>query len=301
MKEFGGIYPVLAIPFLSNGELDETGLRREMDFELEQGVDGLVIFGLASEVYKLSEQERKRITEITISHVNGSVPVIAGTEHSGFEIAAMRSYEAQELGVSGVMLYPPTFVKPDVFGIQEYYRLVSDAIKIPLIIQDAQAWTQVPLPPELIVKMHQEIPAVKYVKIESIPTGPKISKVLAAQNNSLKVFGGYGGLYYTDEMRRGVVGTLIPSAISDAFVIIHKLFHKGQTEEAEALHQQLLPFLLFEMNTLDTLIEIQKILFNQAGIFKTTYIRKPHIPMDKRQYERLYWLLQKRLFSILSK
>jgi 4-hydroxy-tetrahydrodipicolinate synthase len=276
-------------------------LRREIDFEIEQGVDGLVVFGLASEVYKLSEVERLKIIELIISHVAGLIHVIAGTEHTGSDVAAMRSYQAQELGVSGVMLYPPSFVKPDVMGILEYYQLVSDRIKIPLMIQDAQTWTQVPLSTDLLVQMHRDISAVKYVKIETIPTGPKISKVLEASSGSLKVFGGYGGLYYMDELRRGAVGTLIPSALSDAFVAINHVFQSGKVEEAEALHQQLLPFLLFEMTTLDTLIDVQKILFHHAGIFETPFVRKPHMAMDTQQYKRLNWLLQNQHFSIINK
>jgi 4-hydroxy-tetrahydrodipicolinate synthase len=296
-----GVWPVLAIPFLDNGEVDEQSLRREIDFELEQGVDGLVLFGLASETYKLSEQERVQLVEITVSHVRNRVPIIAGTEHTGSEVAAERSYQAQELGISGVMVYPPTFVRPDVAGIVEYYQLISDRIRIPLMVQDAQAWTQVPLPIELLAFLYREVPAVQYVKVETVPTGPKISKLLEAAEGRLGIFGGYGGLHYLDEIERGALGTLIPAGIPDWFIRIHKSFHEGDVDTAERLHGELLPFLLFEMATLDTLIEIQKIMLQRAGIFRTSVVRRPHTPLDSHQRKRLDRWLHDLDFTLLHK
>ncbi|MEX1031219.1 MAG: dihydrodipicolinate synthase family protein [Paenibacillaceae bacterium] len=298
MWKFRGIYPVLAIPFYDNGEVDQDSLRREIDFVLEQGVDGLVIFGLASEIYKLSERERITITDVVVSHVNGAVPVIAGTEHTGSEVAVERSYIAEEQGVSGVMVYPPTFVKPDVAGIKEYYFMISDRIRIPIMIQDAQAWTQVPLPADLIADL-AALQQVRYVKIETVPTGPKISKVLEKTNGSIDVFGGYGGMYYVDEMERGAVGTLIPVSICDQFVAIHRAFHSGDVDTAIDLHQRLLPFLVFEMTSLDVLIEIQKILLHRAGIFATERSRRPHTGLDLEQRKTLSRFLNHYSFNLL--
>lgn len=301
MKPFQGVFPVLAIPFLENGQIDEHSLRKEIEFELEQGVDGIVIFGLASEIYKLSEAERHWLIRLTVDHVNGQVPIIAGTEHTGSEVAAERSYQAQELGVSGVMLYPPSFVKPDAAGIKQYYRMVAERLSIPIMIQDAQAWTQVPLSVELLLDLHRSLPAVQYVKVETVPTGPKITNIAERSEGSLHIFGGYGGLYFPDELRRGAIGTLIPAAISDWFLRIHRAFLDGRTNDAEELHAQLLPFLLFEMTTLDALIEIQKRMFVEAGIFKTTITRQPHISLDRHQLETLATLLKKYDFAVLGR
>lgn len=290
---WSGIFPVLTIPFLDNGELDEASLRREIDFELELGIDGLVIFGLASEVYKLTESERQRIIAITVDQVRGNVPIIAGTEHTGSEAAAERSYQAQELGVSGVMAYPPTFIKPDPAGVQQYYGLIAEKINIPVMIQDAQSWTQVPLPVDILAELNSKHPNIQYVKIESMPSGPKITRLLEKPGCKLAVFGGYGGLYYPDEMQRGAAGTLIPPAIADVFVKIHRLFHNGKHEEAESLHSELLPLLLLGMASLDTLIEVQKLMFVKAGIFTSSRMRQPHVAMDALQQQNLEALTRK--------
>lgn len=286
-----GIYPVLGLPFDDQGVVDTDSLRRELDFVLAQGVDGVVIFGLASEVYKLTDQERIEITDVVVRHVNGAVPVIAGTEHSGYEAAAERSYRAQEQGVDGIMAAPPAFVKPNAAGVQEYYKMISDRLNIPIMIQDAQAWTQVPLPVDLLLEL-SKLEQVQYVKIETVPTGSKMTSLLSQPDNALTVFGGFGGLYYDDEMERGAVGTLIPSAICDQFVAIHRAFHSGNVSEAIGLHQQLLPFLVFEMTSLDALVEIQKQLFHRVGIFKSTKSRGPHIGLDAGQHHTLSRLLK---------
>ena len=82
--------------------------------------------------------------------MNSRVPVIVGTEHSGTLAAVARSIEAEKLGVSALMLYPPTFIKPDEANVLSYFKAVGSAVKIPIIIQDAPAWTGVPLPVSLL-------------------------------------------------------------------------------------------------------------------------------------------------------
>lgn len=299
MHEWKGIFPVLAIPFTDTGEVDPDSLRREIDFVLQQGVDGVVIFGLASEIYKLSEKERIEITDLVVSHVDGTVPVIAGTEHTGSEVAAERSYIAQEQGVSGVMVYPPTFVRPDAAGVIEYYGMISERLRIPIMIQDAQSWTQVPLPAALIAEL-AKLEQVRYVKIETLPTGPKVTQVLQKTEGSIGVFGGYGGLHYVDELERGALGTLIPSATCDQYVAIHRAYQAGDVQMAIELHQRLLPYIVFQMASLDLLIEVQKILFHRAGIFTTERSRRPHTGLDSKQKETLERFLKQHAFAILQ-
>jgi len=288
-----GIWPVLVMPFLDNGEIDEFSLRKEIDYVIERRADGVVIFGLASEIYKFSDQERRRVIEVVVRHTEGRVPVIAGTEHSGTEKAAERSYEAQELGVSAVMVYPPSFVKPDRDNIIEYYGQIADRVNIPVMIQDAQSWTQVPLPVDLLLEINRMFPVVNHVKIETLPTGPKISRVLEASAGQIGVMAGYGGLHYFEEMLRGAEGTLIPPAICEWFVEMDRSYRAGNANEAFQLYSRYLPFLLFEMGSLDMLMEIQKILFQKAGIFKTAVMRKPHTPMDNIQYGQLHELAKR--------
>lgn len=270
----------MAIPFDEKGRFDEESLRRLIEFQIRCGVHGVVIFGLASEVYKLTDEERKIILQVVVDQVKGRVPILAGAEHTGTEAAVQRSKAMEDLGAQGLMLTPPSLIKPDAEGIFDYYQAVSDAVRIPIMIQDAPTWTGITLPPSLLVRMMKEIERVRYVKVEAPPTGLKMSRIIELGGDAVKVFGGYGGMYFLEELRRGMCGSLPGCAFPEVFVQIYNLFKKGQEREAEALFHKYLPLLVFQLASLDVLIEVQKIILQKGGIFRSAYVRRPAVPID---------------------
>jgi 4-hydroxy-tetrahydrodipicolinate synthase len=280
-SNFEGIFPVLAIPFDEKGRFDEESLRRLIEFQIRCGVHGVVIFGLASEVYKLTDEERKIILQVVVDQVKGRIPILAGAEHTGTEAAVQRSKTMEDLGAQGLMLTPPSLIKPDAEGIFDYYQAVSDAVRVPIMIQDAPTWTGITLPPSLLVRMMKEIERVKYVKVEAPPTGLKMSRIIELGGNAVKVFGGYGGLYFLEELKRGMCGSLPGCAFPEVFVQIYNLFKKGQEREAEALFHKYLPLLVFQLASLDVLIQVQKIILQKGGIFRSDYVRRPATPIDE--------------------
>lgn len=297
---FEGIFPVLAIPFDEKGRFDEESLRRLVEFQIQCKVQGMVIFGLASEVYKLSEEERKTILRVVVDQVSGRVPIIAGAEHTGTEAAVQRSKSMEDLGANGLMLTPPTLIKPDAEGIFEYYKAVSEGVNIPIMIQDAPTWTGIILPPPLLVRMVKELERVKYVKVEAPPTGLKISRIIQLGGDSVKVFGGYGGMYFLEELRRGICGSLPGCAFPEIFVRIYNLFKKGHDKEAETLFNTYLPLLVFQLSSLDVLIEVQKVILQKGGIFRSSYVRKPAVSIDdmtRRELDKFLDILSLAIFK----
>jgi 2-keto-3-deoxy-L-arabinonate dehydratase len=291
IRTIAGVCPVLAIPFLEDGAVDFESLSREVDFELELGADALVIFGLGSEVYKLTDTERRAICEHLVNRIRGAVPLVAGTEHTGTEGAVARSLEAQELGADAVMLYPPCFVKPEPAGIIDYYAAVSDAIGIPIVVQDAQAWTGVPLPAGLLLEIARRAPRVQYVKAETVPTGRRVTEILESTMRRLQVLGGFGGVYYYDEMRRGIVGAFIGCGMTDVFREIADHFQRNDVAAASHHFERYLALLVFALTTLDAFNEIQKRLLVKAGVFRTSRMRRPHVALDAQQHAYLEELL----------
>ncbi len=203
-----------------------------------------------------------------------------------------RSREAQEFGATAVMLYPPSFVKPDAAGIIDYYQSVSGAIGIPIIVQDAQAWTGVPLPVSLLLEIASHAPGVKYVKAETVPTGPRITQILEQGHGTLAVLGGLGGIHYYDEVRRGIVGTFIGCGVTDVFRHTADHIRRGDMAGAAESFYRYLPLLVFALTTLDSFNEIKKRLLERAGVFRTSRMRRPHVPLDARQLQYLEELLQ---------
>ena len=288
MNEISGVLPVLAVPFNKDGSLDLESIPRLVEHCINNKANGVVIFGLASELYKLNDSERIQILEKVISSVNSRVPVIVGTEHSGTVAAVARSIEAEKLGASALMLYPPTFIKPDEANVLSYFKAVGSAVKIPIIIQDAPAWTGVPLPVSLLSRIIKEQPNVCYIKLESPPIGDK-AKLLKSEG--FKIIAGYGAIHLMEDLTAGIDGFMPGCSLPGIFVEINDLFKSGNVEKARTLYQIVLPLLTFQLTSLDTFIEIQKLLLKHLQIFSTSYCREPHIPISTERIDYLNVLL----------
>ena len=220
--------------------------------------------------------------------MNSRVPVIVGTEHSGTLAAVARSIEAEKLGASALMLYPPTFIKPDEANVLSYFKAVGSAVKIPIIIQDAPAWTGVALPVSLLSRIIKEQPNVCYIKLESPPIGDK-AKLLKSEG--FKIIAGYGAIHLMEDLTAGIDGFMPGCSLPGIFVEINDLFKSGNIEKARTLYQLVLPLLTFQLTSLDTFIEIQKLLLKQLQIFSTSYCREPHIPISSDRIDYLNLLL----------
>jgi 4-hydroxy-tetrahydrodipicolinate synthase len=288
MNEISGVLPVLAVPFNRDGSLDLDSIPKLVEHCINNKANGVVIFGLASELYKLNDSERIQILEKVISSVNSRVPVIVGTEHSGTLAAVARSIEAEKLGASALMLYPPTFIKPDEANVLSYFKAVGSAVKIPIIIQDAPAWTGVPLPVSLLSRIIKEQSNVCYIKLESPPIGDK-AKLLKSEG--FKIIAGYGAIHLMEDLTAGIDGFMPGCSLPGIFVEINDLFKSGNVEKARTLYQLVLPLLTFQLTSLDTFIEIQKLLLKHLQIFSTSYCREPHIPISSERIDYLNLLL----------
>jgi 4-hydroxy-tetrahydrodipicolinate synthase len=288
MRDINGVLPVLAVPFLRDGSIDLDSIPQLVEYCITSKADGVVIFGLASELYKLSDSERIAILKKVIVSVNSRVPVIVGTEHSGTQAAVARSVEAEKLGASALMLYPPTFVKPDEANVFSYFRAVGSAVSIPVIIQDAPAWTGVPLPISLLSRIINEQPNVNHIKLESPPIGDK-AKLLKPLG--FQIISGYGAIHLMEELTSGIDGFMPGCSLPGIFVQINELFRTGEIRNARTLHEMILPLLIFQLTSLDTFIEIQKLFLKQMKIFTTSTCREPHVPITTERIAYLNLLL----------
>lgn len=285
---FRGVYSVLATPFKEDGTIDVEGLRRVVEHQIASGVAGVVCFGLASEVYKLDDREREIIIHAVVEQVAGRVAVVAGAEHTGTEVAAARCAAVRDAGATAAMLFPPSLVKPDRDGVIRYYEAAA-AASLPIVVQDAPAWTGVPLPVDLLCEVVQAVPEVVAVKVEAPPTPPKIGALLSA---GLECLGGYGTLYLLEELDRGVLATMPGCAFPAAHVAMLRLFDEGSRDEAAALFNQLLPLTVFAMSSLDVFVALQKRLLHESGLIESQRMRSPSTLPDHGQYDYMSMLIR---------
>jgi len=242
-----GIFPIVVTPFTEGLELDEAGLRRVVRFCIEAGARGLVGPANASEFGTLSDDERKRWIEIVVSEAAAQVPVIAATTCGHALPAVALSRFAQDAGAACIMSMPPHVMHPDAAGCYEYYRALSSALDIPIMIQNYVGPVGTPMTPELIGRMCRELPHVEYVKEETVPSSRMVSLTIAAAGAHCKgVFGGQAGQYLLDEYRRGAVGNMPACQTTDLLQGVWDLLEAGDEKAARARFNRVLPLINYE-------------------------------------------------------
>jgi 4-hydroxy-tetrahydrodipicolinate synthase len=136
-KVYRGVFPVVPTIFDDKGDLDLAGQLRAVDFMIDAGSEGLCILANFSEQFVLADDERDRIMRAVLDHVAGRVPVIVTTTHFATRLCAARSRAAQDAGASMVMVMPPyhgATIRVPEHATRDFYRAVSDAIDIPIMI-----------------------------------------------------------------------------------------------------------------------------------------------------------------------
>lgn len=274
-----GVYPIVVTPFRDDGAVDHDSLDRLVEHLLAQGAHGLGLFGNASEGYTLMPHERLEMLKRIVRRVNGRVPVVVSSGHTGTDAAVELSREAADLGASALMVLPPYFLKPDGEGLMHYFHAISDAAKIPIMAQDAPLMTQVPMPVALLARMGREIEWVQSVKVEAPPTAPKIGSLHAAANGTLALFGGLNGQFLIEECERGAVGTMPSSDATWVYVRILDLLERGEKKEAWQLFSTALPLIRFELQP-GLGVSAAKHNLVSEGVIASARVRHPTSSMD---------------------
>lgn len=272
-----GVVPILLTPFHEDGDIDESSLRNEVDFAIDAGVHGLGI-ALGSEIFKLTEAERDQVTGIVIDHTRDRVPVVVNTgAAAATDLAVFYSRRAEELGASGVMCTPPGpgFSSDEVVS---YFKAISDAIGVPIVIQDTNA---TPVPASLILAIADACAHASYAKVESAPPALQVHKAVQAVGDQVRIFGGAGGGQFLQELRRGSIGTMPFPSSARAFVEVWDRWKAGDQEGAQSVFdQRIRPLLNISIGTLGAAHVVHKLALQRQGVIRSAYVRPPSDDLD---------------------
>ncbi|HKI59537.1 MAG TPA: 4-hydroxy-tetrahydrodipicolinate synthase, partial [Mariprofundaceae bacterium] len=149
---FHGTMTALVTPF-ADGHIDEEAFRAHLDRQIEAGVDAVVPAGTTGEAATLSFAEHKHLIDITVQHVNGRIPVIAGTGSNNTAESIELTQSAKELGADAALLISPYYNKPTQEGIYQHYKAVADAVHLPQIIYNVPGRTNSNIQPETVARL----------------------------------------------------------------------------------------------------------------------------------------------------
>jgi 2-keto-3-deoxy-L-arabinonate dehydratase len=274
-----GVFPIVNTPFHPDGSIDFESQDRLVDFLLAEGAHGLGLFGNASEGYTLSGPERVELMRRIARRVDGRVPLVASSGHTGTFAAVELSREMEALGADCLMVLPPYFLKTDGDGLLHYFEAISRAVTIPIMVQDAPLMTQVVMPPALLARMGREIERVEYVKVEAPPTPSKLTAIAGPAAGSLTLFGGLNCQFFIEEWHRGARGQMPGSDRTRDLVAIWDHLEAGRIDDAWRVFSRILPLLRFELQP-GLGVSAQKHNLAAAGVIACPQVRHPTAALE---------------------
>ncbi|MGB3434305.1 dihydrodipicolinate synthase family protein [Achromobacter sp.] len=246
---YRGIFPVVPTTFTESGELDLPSQKRAVDFMIDSGVDGLCILANFSEQFVLSDDEREILTRTILEHVAGRVPVIVTTTHFSTQVCAARSRRAQQQGAAMLMIMPPyhgATIRVSEEQVTGFFQRVSDAVDIPIMIQDAPV-AGTPLSAAALARMAREIEHVAYFKIETAGAASKLRDLIALGGEAVEgPWDGEEAITLLPDLDAGATGSMTGGGFADGLRPIIEAHRAGNRDEAYRLYERWLPLINYE-------------------------------------------------------
>lgn len=289
MRMLYGIVPMLPTPFLVDGGVDYASLRRIVADQLAAGSDGLAILGLAGEGIFLSIAERQRVAEVVVEAAEGAPLLVGCTADTTKEVVRLAAHAA-ELGAA-IMVAPPRAKGWTALELAVHYRAV--ALEVPgceLMIQDAPGFIGVELGVELVLQLAAELANVRSFKVEALPFWEHAVRARQAAGLSLRLFGGHGGLYLLDCFDVQAEGLIPGTSLTPALSRAWRANTAGDRATAEAEYRRILPFLVYQGQSLGLIIGAAKALLAARGVIASDAARHPEATLTAVTRERLFGL-----------
>jgi 4-hydroxy-tetrahydrodipicolinate synthase/2-keto-3-deoxy-L-arabinonate dehydratase len=276
MTRYRGLFPVVPTTFTESGELDLASQKRCVDFMIDAGSEGLAILANFSEQFLLSDDEREILTRTVLEHVNGRVPVIVTTTHFSTKVCAERSKRAQQMGAAMLMVMPPyhgaTF-RVSERQILEFYQGLSDAVDIPIMVQDAPA-SGTPLSAEFLARMAREIEHVSYFKIETAGAAAKLRELIRLGGEAIEgPWDGEEAITLLPDLEAGATGAMTGGGFPDGIRPILDAYRAGRRDDAIAAYERWLPLINLENRQCGFLAA--KSLMKEGGVIACEAPRHP--------------------------
>jgi 4-hydroxy-tetrahydrodipicolinate synthase len=267
-----GVVPVLPIPFTDDEEIDESALRRLVDFAVECGVSAICLPAYGSEFYKLSEAERYRVVEIAVEQAGGRTLVVAQSNHGSAKIAASIARRNASLGADVVSVaIPRQFALPDD-ELLRFLSTVLHAVDVPCLVQDFNPGGPT-ASVDLIARVHAECSNFRYLKLEEPLLAGKVQAMRSATSDAVRILEGWGGLFMMELIPLGICGVMPGLGMAD---LLNQVFFRrlaGESDAAFDLFGKLLPHIVFSLQNMELYLYCEKRLLQARGLLSNTCCR----------------------------
>jgi dihydrodipicolinate synthase/N-acetylneuraminate lyase len=276
-RRLAGVLPIVQTPFLDSDAIDYSTLKREVDWALAHGVDGLGT-GMVSELLKLTASERQALAEHLVEFAAGRVPVFMGVGAESSRQAYEFAKAAERAGCDAVMATPPISSRVSERGMLDYFRALADGVGVPLIVQDASGYVGQAIPMSVYVALLERYGEEKILfKPEAAPMGPNLSALRDATSGKARIFEGSGGIFLIDSFRRGIAGTMPGMECVDGIVAVWRLLARREESAAYHVYYPICAIVALQLQAgLDGFLAIEKHILVQRGVFASARRRQPY-------------------------
>ncbi|MCD6530034.1 4-hydroxy-tetrahydrodipicolinate synthase [Candidatus Bathyarchaeota archaeon] len=253
--EVKGIIPAMVTPLKKDESLDEEGLREVINYLIEGGVHGIFCCGSQGEIYSLTDEERKKVIEITVDEVNGRVPVYAGTGEVSTEKVITLTKYAKDVGADAASIITPYFIRPNSEELYNHYKKIAETVDIPIVLYNNPGRTGVNLDAQTVSRL-AEIDNIIGIKdssgdltltAEYIRLTPDDFAVIAGRDSLILATLLYGG-----KAAIAATANVAPHLVVD----IYESFVKGDIKRAREAQFKLLPLrLAFSLGTFPVVVK----------------------------------------------
>ncbi|MGE0883769.1 MAG: 4-hydroxy-tetrahydrodipicolinate synthase [Blastocatellales bacterium] len=283
LEQLKGCGTALITPFRRDESIDETALRRFIEFQIGGGVDFLVACGTTGESVTLTETEQARVVEMTIETAAGRVPVVAGAGGYNTREVIEKIHRYEKLGADAILSVTPYYNKPTQEGLFQHYRAIAEATKLPIILYSVQGRTAVNLEPATVARL-AEIENIVAIK-EASGNISQIAEIASLVDESFRIFAGDDSVVLPVAALGGVgvisvASNLLPREVSD----LCRASVEGRLAEARKLNRQLTPIfkaLFIESNPIPV-----KAALAMIGMIEEVY-RLPMTPISQANRAKL--------------
>ncbi len=236
---FRGTATALVTPMHPDGEIDKPALQRLVEFQIENGINGLVPVGTTGESATLSHPEHHHVMDIVAEQANGRVPLIVGAGSNSTREAISLTQHARAIGANAVLSVAPYYNKPTQQGFFEHYKAVTEAVDIPVLVYNVPGRTGSNINAETTLRL-AELPGVAGIK-EASGNIPQVMEILRHRPKNFVVLSGDDALTLP-MMALGADGVIsvVANEVPAEFSQMVQLCREGNFEAARAIHERLL-------------------------------------------------------------
>jgi len=190
MAIFTGAGVAIVTPFKENGDVNYEKFAELIEFQVNNGTDAIIVCGTTGESSTLSHEEHIEVIRFCVEKVNGRIPVVAGTGSNSTAEAVYLSKEAEKTGVDGLLVVTPYYNKATQKGLYEHFKIIADAVKVPIILYNIPGRTGgVNINPETVVKLCTEVDNIVGVK-DATGNISQVAKLMSIADGKVDLYSG---------------------------------------------------------------------------------------------------------------